>query len=574
MFSRIVPLAAMAIVVHVVATVAIVPNDAVGHQDEPYYIASTRTMLETRDLVLPRFEDADRIQKPILFYWLVLAPQGLTQPSLAAARVVSIVASAAVAFLAWTFSMSVFRATRHRLLLVWGLVAADIFLRYAHYAVPEMALTAFMSAAHIVFFDHVRRNDAKRPEGGRRLLFYGLMGGGFLIKGPVAIILPLLVAVAYLATRGAWRRIITLVHPPGIALMLLLICPWYLVLIARVGWDPFLDMMRRETVARVTVQNASLFYFLPICLAYFLPLTAFLVPAVLRPAAVARAATRWRPAQASYPMVWFLVYVAWYTLVVGEKHQWYALQWCIPWITILVGATRYRVVREGRVTVSGVLRSLCFIFAGVVAAAGWMLGPVLAPTAVIVLLCGVLLAGAAVLTLMRRWGGRFEHQFIVIALIAMALHHVVLQGIYPTTGLRPLPRFAEALRRTSASADLLICERYVRKKMGAFELPATLSVHYVPVPEDFRQQWGRQRPTFVVCREAQFEAIDPAVRNQYRVTGSGYLKKRAFPGGMVAAFQATWQTGDPLTLFDRVLLLQRGQKLTPPLGDDRREAVP
>ena len=551
------PAAALAILAHLLLALSLVPNGATGHQDEPYYLASTRTMLQQGDYILPRYNGEDRIKKPILFYWFAVAPQWISGPSIGAARLVSVVASTLLAVGVWWFSRCFFGAVRHRLMLLWGLLASDIFLRYAHYAVPEMTLTLFMSAAQMVLFEHFRRRELGLGDGGRRLLFFGLLGLGFMVKGPVAVLLPLAVAAIYLAVHRAWRTALSLLYLPGILLAAGLIVPWYLVLITRLGWWPFLDMVREETLARVVGHNAGVYYFLPISLAYYLPVTVCLIPALLRTARRLRTRSGMFLGLSTYPAIWFLTYFAWYSLVVGEKHQWYALQWCVPWLVIVIHLIRRHDRQGGLWVVGGMMRSLCFILAALTIMAAWILGPVLAPPEALAALVVLLLSAGAVITGMRMRRVSFASQFIVVCLVAMLGHAVVLHGVYPTTALRPIPRLAEQFRHATESTTVLVVERYIAKKFRAYPFPSNVMLHYESRPADYTQVWRETCPGFVVCRGHQWAAMAPTIRRHYGVRHAGYLIRRSFDQGPWAAVGEAIRRRDPGLLFDPLLLLER-----------------
>jgi 4-amino-4-deoxy-L-arabinose transferase-like glycosyltransferase len=60
------------------------------------------------------------------------------------------------------------------------------------------------------------------------VLFYALTGAAFWAKGPAGL-LPLLVAAVYCLTRGGIRELSRLASAPGLALLVLIVIPWWVV---------------------------------------------------------------------------------------------------------------------------------------------------------------------------------------------------------------------------------------------------------------------------------------------------------------------------------------------------------
>lgn len=68
-------------------------------------------------------------------------------------------------------------------------------------------------------------------------LAYGFAAIGVLAKGPVALVLPGLLFIAYLLLRGQWRDIKGLFPWQGILLFLIIAMPWYLYMYVHYGND-------------------------------------------------------------------------------------------------------------------------------------------------------------------------------------------------------------------------------------------------------------------------------------------------------------------------------------------------
>ncbi len=264
-------------VVHAVLVGFVLSNDSVSHQDENYYFATTRAMLATGDYLVPVYEGEPRIKKPILFYWLMLPSQAIFGPGFWSGRLISVLSSLGLLCLTWRISGLTFSDPARRVATVWMFASADIVFRYSHYAVPEITLTLALTTAHLAFL----RYDQERVKGKRGTValaaFYAAMGAAFMIKGPVGIVLPLGTGVIAYLVQGRAREIRGLFSLVGVATMLLITAPWYLLIIHRFGAPRVLEMISAETAGRIGISISTIFFFVPVTLGYFLPWTLVLL---------------------------------------------------------------------------------------------------------------------------------------------------------------------------------------------------------------------------------------------------------------------------------------------------------
>jgi 4-amino-4-deoxy-L-arabinose transferase-like glycosyltransferase len=208
---------------------------------------NAQTMLDSGDWRLPRlFDRRVDLQKPPLYYWLVAAVAVLDGGRVTAwaVRLPAALAALGCVLLMWRLG-----AGRGRPVL--GLVAALVLATALHFTWLarvgriDMVLT-FVVALAVVGFYHAHRQRCEQREGRTwpwLLAAYLALAAGIMLKGPIAIVLPGVVVVAFLTSperkRGADLRaprsrpglVAERLHSLGlwwgIPLVVALTAPWY-----------------------------------------------------------------------------------------------------------------------------------------------------------------------------------------------------------------------------------------------------------------------------------------------------------------------------------------------------------
>jgi 4-amino-4-deoxy-L-arabinose transferase-like glycosyltransferase len=246
--------------------------------DEPRYAESAREMIVRGDWITPYFNDAVRFDKPVLFYWLIMLSYGIFGVSEFAARLVS--AFAAMSMVLGTFEFGRFWVSKR-----FGLIAALILatcvqmIGLARMSITDMTLASFMVGTSLTLFMACHRSQ-------RWWLLAGLLSGlGVLTKGPVAIVLPGMILMAYATFAGRLKHTFaTRWFPVALALCFTVSIPWYL-LAWQANGQPFLDALFLHNVDRfkgvVSGHDQPWYFFLVVILAGFLPWSLYF-PAQLR----------------------------------------------------------------------------------------------------------------------------------------------------------------------------------------------------------------------------------------------------------------------------------------------------
>lgn len=193
--------------------------------DEAKNAACAREIMETGQWNYPTFNYELRVDKPPLHYLFISVSYWLFGVNPWAARFFSAI------FGALTISL-VFRFTSRFLNKNAGLWASAILLASIHFqlqhhmAVPDPYLIFFVTWGIMLFYSVLINNRFSD-----KVLMYVAFSLGFLAKGPIAILLPGVIFLIYLAAINKLKLENILKFKPlmGIIITLLITVPWFLL---------------------------------------------------------------------------------------------------------------------------------------------------------------------------------------------------------------------------------------------------------------------------------------------------------------------------------------------------------
>ncbi len=192
--------------------------------DEPNNAVCAREMLAAGNWWVPVFNGGLRFDKPILLYWLMMPLFHVFGVHEWTARLPSALAVTALV-------MAVFYFGKRMANVRTGLIAALLLVSSLHMVVIARAATPdallilcidFALSAFLCFY--------LEGMGNHRLLMaaYVALGFGVLAKGPVAILLPALVVLAFLLLMGQKSDIRKFRPVLGLCMILAVALPWYI----------------------------------------------------------------------------------------------------------------------------------------------------------------------------------------------------------------------------------------------------------------------------------------------------------------------------------------------------------
>jgi 4-amino-4-deoxy-L-arabinose transferase-like glycosyltransferase len=267
--------------------------------DEGAFSQATLEMFQRGDFLSTTLNGQPRYDKPILTYWLQAASVALLGASEWAFRLPSALCSSIWAVLVYLFVKRRF-GRRTALLAALALSTSLLVCIVARLATAEGLLNMLLAAAMFSAWLYL--------ETGRRAWLYGTFAAaalGFLAKGPVGVLLPFGVTLAFCLLRRDFRTWLRIAFdPPGLALFVVIAVPWYAVTIYRDGWGFAEAFFLRHNLGRFAApmqgHAGNFAYYLPVLLVGTLPFTAWLIRAFLRVRHI------WRDDLQIFLLLWFV----------------------------------------------------------------------------------------------------------------------------------------------------------------------------------------------------------------------------------------------------------------------------
>ena len=297
--------------------------------DEGAFTEATREMLSSGIYSATYLDGEPRYDKPIFFYWLQAASITLLGYNEWAFRLPSVIAACLWVLAVFQFVRE--QADRERAYAAAFFMCACLWVALiARSAIADALLNLFLS---LTLFD-IWRYFQSPPERQKRFVWrsYLWMGLGVLTKGPVAIVIPLAVSLAYLlSTRSLKKHYTVYFNPIGWLVFILVVTPWIVAVSLQQGWGFFQGFILEHNLARFssTRENhgGSLAYYLIFLPIILLPLSGLLPPLLMR------VRTLWQNELYRFLSLWFL---AFFTVFSFSKTQLphYILNGCVPLIIL------------------------------------------------------------------------------------------------------------------------------------------------------------------------------------------------------------------------------------------------
>jgi len=494
-------------------------------RDEARYVQATRQMLASGDLLDIRFQDNPRHKKPAGIYWLQALSAGAAQragaPATAMApfRLVSVLGATAAVLLLYSLFAPLIGA--QQAFLAGLLLAGSLLLGIeAHLAKTDATLLAAVVAMQGGLARAVVGGETAgdRAGWGSRALFWGALGVGTLIKGPVAPAVAGLTLAALMGRERSWRALLTLRPWPWLLLSLALVGPWLLA-IQTVSQGGFLEESLGRDFLPKLIEGQESHGAPPGTYTLLAPLLLWPVSWLLLPAAwLGWRRHRHQPsgtgaAVGRVALAWLLP--AWLVFeLVPTKLPQYVLP-LVPALCLLAAAgfsdlpARDRWGRRLSLVVGALwaLGGLALALAAPIASV-WALGRVSAAAALVSVVCLALLVGAP---------RRPPPQRLALSLAAAALvWGVLFQAVIPSLEpLWPAPRLAALLQREGAGAQPIALAGF-REPSAVFLLGTDTLLTDLDGVAQHLDRHGEAVAILPTDALAELEALSPAAASRER----------------------------------------------------------
>lgn len=323
--------------------------------DEGAFSEATREMMARGNLVSPTLNDAPRHDKPILIYWAQAASVSVLGVSEIGFRLPSILFAVLWMLALYRFCLRhTDRMTAQVASLVMALSLMVGFIAKA--AISDALLNLWIALSMFWIYDYfcASRDGAERGVLRRRLLLvYAALGLGFLTKGPVAVMFPLLISGLFFLSTGAWRAWLKAAfYWPGWLLFLAIVVPWHVMVYLDQGDAFFRGFYLKHNLNRYSDtfegHGGNKFYYLIVLPFMVMPFTGWLLATLGKLTGRLRAtplgAVRGDGLLERYLVLWFGVVFVFFSFS-GTQLPHYLLYGCTP-LFILLG--RFRLDFERR----------------------------------------------------------------------------------------------------------------------------------------------------------------------------------------------------------------------------------
>jgi 4-amino-4-deoxy-L-arabinose transferase-like glycosyltransferase len=205
-------------------------------------------MAATNDYVMPRLDGLPYLDKPIVYFAAEAATMEVAGPTEFAARFPSWLFTIATAVLLAWFAR---RQQIDAALVAIIFLSMPLTIAFARTVIFDSALSFFITLALIAFY-------LERPA-----LAWAAMALGVITKGPVAIAVPLLVAIPFAIWRRRFRPLVSIL---GVIVFVLIIAPWVWAVSQEIP-DFLHYVLVTETAQRLTTgalkRTGPPWYFIP-----------------------------------------------------------------------------------------------------------------------------------------------------------------------------------------------------------------------------------------------------------------------------------------------------------------------
>ena len=281
--------------------------------DESRYAQISQEMLLTGKWASPHFMGIRYFEKPVAGYWMIALGQALFGDNLFGVRVASALSTGLSIVLTYLIARRLWSDPRKSLTCALLYMSLCVVVGQGGYANLDPQFTFWVNLSLVALW---LAFDSQTPRA--RLGYWALTGlacgMGFMTKGFLAWLLPVLIALPYMAWQKRLRELLTY---GGVAVVVavLVSLPWALAVHAQEPdfWNFFFWHEHIRRFAGADAQHSEpWWYYLPLLLAFSLPWVA-LLPVALRQAWQNR-----RQASIGFLLLWLLLPLAFFSLAKGK----------------------------------------------------------------------------------------------------------------------------------------------------------------------------------------------------------------------------------------------------------------
>jgi len=241
--------------------------------DEGRYAEIPREMVVSGNWVTPHLDGLKYFEKPAMQYWLTAGAYVAFGEHTWTARLWTVVSGLLGLLFTYYAGLRLFDR-RTGFLSAAVLAGSAYYSAMGHINTLDMGLTFFMTVSLFAFLLAQGASKDRAEQRLWMLLSFASAGGAVLSKGLIGIVIPGAVLVLYsLAKRdwGLWKRLHLV---PGLAVFLVVTCPWFVVVSERnpkFFWYFFIREHFERYLTPISHRHGAWWYFIPIFLLGVMP---------------------------------------------------------------------------------------------------------------------------------------------------------------------------------------------------------------------------------------------------------------------------------------------------------------
>lgn len=300
--------------------------------DETRYAQISQNMLLSGNWVSPHFMDVRYFEKPVAGYWMIAIGQALFGQNLFGVRFASALSTALSVLLCYLIARRMWNEPRKSFACALLYMSLTVIATQAGYANLDPQFTFWVNLSLVALWFAV--DSASR---GQRLIAWAVLGlacgMGFMTKGFLAWLLPVLIALPWMLWQKRWRELLVY-GPVAIVVAVVVSLPWVLAVHAQEP-DYWRFFFWHEHIRRFAGEDAQhdapWWYYLPLLVGFSLPWVALLPPA-LKQAWQTR-----RQSNIAFLLLWLWMPLIFFSLSKGKLPA-YILPCLLP-LALLLGHT-------------------------------------------------------------------------------------------------------------------------------------------------------------------------------------------------------------------------------------------
>jgi 4-amino-4-deoxy-L-arabinose transferase len=249
--------------------------------DETRYAQISQGMLLSGNWVSPHFMDVRYFEKPAAGYWMIAIGQALFGQNLFGVRFASALSTGLSVLLCYLVARRMWNEPRKSFACALLYMSFSVIAASAGYANLDPQFTFWVNLSLVALWfalDSVTR--------GQRLIAWAMLGlacgMGFMTKGFLAWLLPVLIALPWMLWQKRWRELLVY-GPVAVVVAIAVSLPWVLAVHTQEPdyWRFFFWHEHIRRFAGDDAQhNAPWWYYLPLLVAFSMPWVALLPPAL------------------------------------------------------------------------------------------------------------------------------------------------------------------------------------------------------------------------------------------------------------------------------------------------------